>query len=419
MVKNMNLWLKRIFIDNWPRKLVSLILAVIIWLVTHNSMTITKTITSVPVRVIHLPAGKTIEGMMGNGLLDIKVNLDLQGDKQCLEDLSSKNLEVIIDASGQGDEWIANISKHNLHCSMPGISLDKAITKIGPQEIIIKQSPLITEKIPVLITQPIGEAPKGYQFLDVWPYQLFLTVNGPENMVRKLKNRGLKLTFNLGEISRSDLDGLQGNEEVSYLVPPSWKKILVPQISEQPLEVDDPQAKFLRIDFSRQDFLPVSTFVPITTYFSPKHSSTLNPDTYSIATNEFIVKKNGIKGLCLPLYVEGISRLFLDTVKDMLQITVIAAPKSEREHLLWNVQFINPHELENRYVAKVLSTFGDDSFDISPHMREEYLRGRFRKYMNRFRFYTATNQKLNLNIELQASTISVLPLNDMPPNESQ
>jgi hypothetical protein len=45
-------------------------------------------------------------------------------------------------------------------------------------------------------------------------------------------------------------------------------------------------------------------------------------------------------------------------------------------------------------------------------MREEYLRNRFRSYMNRFRFYTASHQKLNLNIELQANSISVLQVNE-------
>ena len=53
------------------------------------------------------------------------------------------------------------------------------ISRVSPYDMIIRQSKLVTEKIPVLVTQPIGEAPKGYQFLDVWPYQLFVTVTRP------------------------------------------------------------------------------------------------------------------------------------------------------------------------------------------------------------------------------------------------
>lgn len=380
-------------------------------------MTVSKVISGVPVRVINLSEGKTIEGMLGNGVLNTKLSLNLNGNKESLEELSSKNLEVLIDASGQPDQWIASISKKNLHCTNSDIDLNKAVDKIATQEMIVKQSKLVSERIPVLITHPIGEAPKGYQFLDVWPYQLSLTVNGPEEVVKKLKNRGLKLTFNLNEISRSELDALQNNkqtDEISFLVPTAWKKIAVPQLAVHPLEIDDPQAKFLRIDFSRQDFLPIGASLPITIFFPAKYSNTLNPETYSISTNTFVLKKNGIKVLSVPLYAQGISRRFLETVKDMIQISVIAAPKTERENLLWSAQFIYPQELENRYVAKVLSESSDNSSDILPHMREEYLRNRFRRYMNRFRFYTQNQQKLSLKIELQANTISVLPTHQEP-----
>ncbi len=409
-------FIKKLFLDHWQRKLASLALAVVIWIVTNHSLTVTKMIAGVPIRVIHLPEGKTIEGMLENGILNTKINLNVNGNKESLEELSSKNLEVVIDAYGQPDQWIASIDKKNLQCTNPGIDLSKAIAKIVPQEMIIKQTKLITEKIPVLITQPIGEAPKEYQFLDVWPCQLYVTINGPEEVVKKLKKRELKLTFNLNEIYPSDLDGLQNDkqtDEISFLVPTEWKKISVPQISDHQLDIDDPQAKFLRINFSRQDYLAVGTSFPMNIYFPSKHSTTLNPETYSIATNDFVVKKNGIKTLSIPLYARGMSRTFLETVKDMIQITVIAAPKSERETLLWNAQFIYPHELENRYVAKVLSESGDDTFDILPHMREEYLRNRFRRYMNEFRFYTAGHQKLGLNIDLQANSIAVLPKNDL------
>ena len=115
--------------------------------------------------------------------------------------------------------------------------------------------------------------------------------------------------------------------------------------------------------------------------------------------------------IAAPLYAQGVSRLFLETVKDMIQLIVIASPKSEREALLWNAQFMYPHELEDLYVAKVLSESNDEASDVQPHMREDYLRNRFRSYMNRFRLYTPNNKKLSLKIELQANTISVTPQN--------
>ncbi len=41
---------------------------------------------------------------------------------------------------------------------------------------------------------------------------------------------------------------------------------------------------------------------------------------------------------------------FYREMKDMIQIVIIASPKNEQQKLLWNAQFLYPHELENRYV---------------------------------------------------------------------
>lgn len=410
-------FLKRIFFENWQRKLIALILACVIWFMVNYSMTTTKVVSNIPVRVVNLPPERTIEGMQINGLLNRRMTLALTGNKTILDDLSSKDLEIVLDATAKPNEWIAIITKKQLVCLNPDIDLNKAVSRIAPADFIVKQSKLATEKIPILITHPIGEAPKGYQFLDIWPYQSYVTVTGPEEAVKRLKTRGLKLTFNLNDISKAELDVLTSNkhegpsDEVRYFVPNSWKKINIPFLSDTALEIDDPQANALGIDFSRQDLFPIGTPLPVTVFFPPKYCATLNPETYSLAIGDFITKKNGVKMISVPLYAQGVSRLFLEIVKDMIQIVIVAAPKSERETLLWSAQFMYPHELEDRYVAKVMSEQTDEVSDVQPHLREEYLRNRFRSYMNRFRLFTPSNKKLNLKIELQANQISITPQN--------
>jgi hypothetical protein len=213
------------------------------------------------------------------------------------------------------------------------------------------------------------------------------------------------------------LDALSSNkkvgqaDEVSFFVPSSWKKIILSQLSDSPIEIDDPQAKALRMDFSRQDLIPIGVSVPVSLFFPPKYSNTLNPDTYSLAVDEFVTKKNGLKMVTVPLYAQGVSQLFLETVKDMIQIVVIAAPKSETEKMQWMVDFVHQHELEDRYIAKVMSESSDEVAGVQPHLREDYLRNRFRSYVNRFRLHTQAGKKLNLKIELQANAISVTPQN--------
>ena len=102
--------LSRIFIDHWPRKLVALILAFITWLVVNQTLTATRNMNNIPVRIINIPQGKTIEGITPNGRLAKKITLTLVGNKTILDELTPYDLEVELDAAGKPEEWIATIS---------------------------------------------------------------------------------------------------------------------------------------------------------------------------------------------------------------------------------------------------------------------------------------------------------------------
>lgn len=416
--------LKRLFLENWQRKLISLILAMIIWMVVNRSLTTVKTVSNVSVRIVNLPEGKTVEGLQENGLLNRKIAVTFQGNRSVLEDLAAKDLEVVINAKDQPDEWVAEIDKRNFICLNSALDFYKGVSRVIAPDLILKKSKLISEKIPVLISQPIGEAPKGYQFLDVWPYQLSLRVTGPEETIKKLKQRGLKLTFNLSDIDRSELDSLQKrtdlghDDEVSYPVPESWKKILISSLSPTPFQIDDPLASQLQIDFTRQELLLLNSPLPVTVFYPPKYSNTVNPETYPLSLSETLMKRNGILQLSFPVSIHGVSRLFLEIVKEHMEIVIVASPKSERGSLDWSVQFLGAQELENRYVSKMLSELSDETREIQPQMRDEYLRNRFRRYMNHLRLYNQKKEKLSLDIQLEASAVSVReksPSNSEPP----
>lgn len=407
--------LHNLFIKNWHRKCISVVLAVIIWLVVNHSLTTTRTITNIPVRVINIPPGKTVEGLQSSGLLSKRNTLTLIGNQKLLDELSANDFEVVIDATDKQDAWIPTINKKNLVSLNPDIDISKGISRVSHPNLTIHLTKLVTEKIPVLITQPIGEAPRDYQFLDVWPYQLHLTVSGPEEVVKKLKAKGLKLTFNLNDITKGQLDALRSNphaskgDEVSFFVPDQWKQVNLPLISDTPLEIDDSQAKALRIDFVRCDLLPIDNPIPINLFFPPEYSSAHNPDTTVVQPNSFIKKMNGLHMITDPLYAKGVSRLFVHIVRDMLQIQVLIAPKNESASLDWSVQFINPRVLEDRYVSTLMSDVPDDELrSLQPHLREEYLRNRFRSYMNRFQFYKSDDTKLELNFELSDNKINIV-----------
>jgi hypothetical protein len=406
----MKTFLQNLLLNGWQRKMIAIVLAVVIWMVVNHSLTATKTISNIPVRVINIPPGKTVEGLQSNGILSRRVTLSLVGNKDVLEDLSPNDLEIIVDAKEKQDEWIASINKINIQSVNPDVDIAKCVSKVSTQSIIIRLTKLVTEKIPILVSKPIGDAPRDYQFLDVWPYQLMLTVTGPEKVINRLKAQDLKITFNLNDISRAELDALQTKaegDEISFFVPDQWKQIHLPLISEAPIEIDDPQAKTLRIDFVRCHLLPIKSPIPVSLFFPPEHAKSLNPETCKIAMGGLLENHNSLPMITQPLYTKGVSRLFLQIVDEMLELAIIATPQNERSSLPWSVQFINPRALEDRYVYKLMNEDieDEDLHELQPKLREEYLRNRFRNYMNRFQLFKADESKLEVEAKLDAQNL--------------
>lgn len=422
VIKNL---IQRIFIDNWQRKAISLGLAVIIWFLVSQSLISSKTIGNIPVRIINIPAGKTIVDLQSDGVLTKRVTLTLVGNKTTLEELASNDMEVVIDAQNKKGEWTAPITRRNLSSLNPEINLTKGITRVSPTSVSIRLTKLVSEKIPVFITQPIGEAPRDYQFLDVWPYQLTMNVSGPEEVVKRLKSKGVRLTFDMSDISKAELDSLSirtdsvKGDEVSYFVPEHWKRVPIPLLSDTPLEIDDPRAKDLRMDFARISLLPIKSRIPVVLYFPTETLSIYNPSTVTIANSPLIEKVSGLDLFSQPLSAKGVSQLFVQVVEEMMEIAIVIEPISGKANLIWSIQFINPRLLEDRYVSRMMSDVSDEEVrDLQPLLREEYLRNRFRSYMNRFQLFKTDEKRLELNIRLENNQVIIeegsLPL----PNSS-
>lgn len=412
--------LKRLFIHNWQRKSLAFCLAIIIWLVVNHSLTNTKVVTNVPVRFINLPAGKTVEGLQGK-YLSKKLTITLVGNSTLLDSLQSSDLEVEIDASAKPDEWVVNLSKKDLISLNPEIDIQKGISKVYHPSFIVKLSKIVTEKIPVTITHPQGEPPRGYQFLDVWPYELTQTVTGPEDLIRRLKNKGIKVTFNLSEITKAQLDSIPSKnseasqDEISYPVPESWKEIRITALSAEPIPLNDPLARAIRIDFVRKSLLTLDRDIPMELFFPLEQSAILNPENTHIKSEASYIKEvNGITVLQGPFYAKGISNLFLDIVKDMLQLVVIVSPNNPLK-LGYSIQFINPQWLEDRYVTAILSDATEAELrDFKPSLQEEYLRNRFRSYMNHFMLYQTDKDPLKLQASLQNGVVQIDLIEPVP-----
>ncbi|NGX53374.1 MAG: hypothetical protein K1000chlam4_00085 [Chlamydiae bacterium] len=288
--------LRRVFITHWPRKLIAFISAIIVWFLVSQTIAVTRTIPNVAIRVINLPADKTVVGLLPTGILNRRIAVTLTGNKLVVEAITSKDFEIVIDAEGKKESWITPIDKKTLVDLSAEWDLKKEISDVEGGDLFIKLSKLVTEEIPVTLTPPIGEPPKGFRFLDIWPKRLYQKVSGPEEQMQSLKKQGLELTFNLNKITTAELSALEDvqGKEISYFVPEEWKQIVIP-FRDYALEpLNDPRAAYLQIDFLKQELVALDAQLPIALFFPVKYSDTLNPELYSLAPGPLVEKKNGL-----------------------------------------------------------------------------------------------------------------------------
>ena len=397
----MEQFFKKFFLENVNRKLFSLLCAVVIWITISHSITSTRVFTRVPVRIVNLPADKTIRGLMPNGVLDRKLTLTLTGTKEIIDKLESNDFEVVIDAADKGDEWVVQITKKNLVSLNPDIELLHNIVSVSHTEFVIHLCRLVTEKVPVIVLPPKGEPPEGYQVLDVWPQKLFHIVSGPEEDVKSLQEQGLELSFDISSITKDDLDALRGDEfgdadEVSYFVPESWKRVQIPFLNNVYQTINGQEARHLRIDFLRKEFMSIEERVPLQLFYPPNMSKDLNPETLAIGPSSIVTISNGIPYISVPLYVNEVSKLFLDLVRDRIEVVLVPVKRNQTLTFRWQVQFVDPNQLEESYVTLTLAGGQDSEINSQVALllwkqqlaqRERNLRQRFRGYMEKFRLY--------------------------------
>lgn len=408
------------FFTNWQHKLVALAIAVVIWFFVHNSITSTKTIPGVPIRIVNLPSDKTIQGLLPKGILNKRIALTLSGTKSVIRELEPGDLEVLIDAADidlNREDWVVVLTKNNLVSLSPDIDLAHSITDVAHTEFILKINRLVTAKVPIIILPPTGEAPEGYEFLDVWPQKMMQTMSGPEDTIQSLKTRGLEIVFDLNQITRAELDTIQNahlnnqDDEISFYVPNHWKEVAIPFHNYALEEINDPAAQYLRIDFLKKEVLPIDTEIPIRAFFPLQNIKEYNPLKYTFAVGDRVKQKEGIYVFNQKLLTQNVSRLFIDIIKNFIEIVVIVAPQGEREILEWNYDVIAAQDLEDIYVAYFINEKQEGSEQSNSFLfreiQEPLLRKRFRDYLQRLRLYISPNQKLHLDSFIEGNSIKV------------
>ncbi len=168
--------LRRIFLENWPIKLASLVLALSLWFyVTSKGKT--EVSLTVPLELRNIPLKMAVVGDVPG-----TVEARLQGQERALRDIASgKKVVGAVDLSlGKAGDNIIRISPDDIR-KPSGVT----VTHLSPYEITVKLDRIIRKTIrlkPVLSGTPAA----GYRLGNVSVSPPRITIEGPRGSVGAL-----------------------------------------------------------------------------------------------------------------------------------------------------------------------------------------------------------------------------------------
>lgn len=392
----------QLFFENWQRKLVAFLTAMIMWILVHNSITDSKTVPNVPVRVINLPDGKTALNLLPNGFLKKRMSLTLQGTKSIVDDLEPGDIQVLIDASqAEHNDWIVKVTKKNLVSLNPSIDLVHHITQVDNSEYILRLRPVVKERVPVYYSAS-GNAPPGYIFLDAWPPHFFQTVKGAEEEVKALAEKGIVVPIDLDQIDENAFAqevplSMLYEDEVSLPAPSSLKEISLPFHAAKE-KLNDPNVAMLRLEFLKDRYLPLQAPPALRVHYPQESLSRFSPENQPLLQNQEIRQENGIYFYIGSLFAKNVSKLFLESIQGYLEITLNLHP--ETRSVSWSIDVINAKECEEYFVKRSIELEKVSPKGTLQEERKELLKKRFNDYLKRMELYTAPGKRFEPEVSL-------------------
>ena len=188
--------LKRIFIHNWPTKLLALLLAIILWggLITQDpTLTREKHFSSVSVSVSGEESVKRNGFIVTSDLTSLLGDVSLTADVPQMQYANAKatNYNVRIDLSR-----ISAAGKQEIRILSTNSSTYGTVSSIQPSTVTIDVEEYITRfRIPVSV-QTVGSAPEGYYAGAATLDPPTVTISGPKSMVDKIVRAEVVLELN-------------------------------------------------------------------------------------------------------------------------------------------------------------------------------------------------------------------------------
>ncbi len=394
--------------NNWQRKLLSLMLAIFTWFLVNHYITSDQRFTEVPVHLKNLGPNRTVKGLKAGNILPQKISLGIKGKKYVFRKVKPGDLEIVLDASNKPENWTPEITRYDIIDKSGTIDLSNVISDVTYSPFTVALEPTFEVPLTVHVTPPRGTAPRGYHFMNVSPRKFHMKVRTSKQEAEHFQSHIAKLNLDLNRISTQQLDELReknqdkSKEIVCFPVPDAWKKVLLPNDMHTRVMLNDPAAENMHITFMYEELLPLPKKLPVALFFPTALSSKLNPESLKLGNNGDLIMSNGLYVLDADLYVDNVSALFLETVKDYLQISIhFDLAKSSQDRFRWSLELINTNELEERYVEEAIIQ-GKMSREDAPMLIEQ-----FHTLLKKMRLYTAPHKPLSLQVSQRGEYIHI------------
>jgi YbbR domain-containing protein len=200
--------IRRIFLENWPIKLASLILAVTLWIYVTSKGKTELSLTA-PLEFRNIPRDMAVVGDVPG-----KIEVRLQGQERALRDIAtSKKVVCAVDLSrGREGANLVRISPDDIR-KPSGV----LVTHLAPFEIIVKLEHLVRKTFrlkPILHGKPAA----GYRVAGVSARPSKITLEGPEGVIR---------TFSALRTMPIDITGMKENATVEPRIDFQGKPVKV------------------------------------------------------------------------------------------------------------------------------------------------------------------------------------------------
>ncbi|PIT97656.1 hypothetical protein COT77_00290 [Candidatus Berkelbacteria bacterium CG10_big_fil_rev_8_21_14_0_10_41_12] len=168
---------KKIF-SNWPSKLISVIIALVIWIYTTTNA---SSVVNFPGKIIIEP--RNIQGGLVALLDNDSVSIKIRSDSIALKDISTDNFKAFVDLSGlSSGTYEKDVTVTSANSNIQIIDRD-------PRVVTVKIEPIVTKTVPVRVKFE-AKAADGFSAIEKTISPPEVEVQGPESEI-KLANEAV------------------------------------------------------------------------------------------------------------------------------------------------------------------------------------------------------------------------------------